>query len=358
MNRINLLDGLRGVFCIMILYEHYSPDFIPTAVYEFPLIRHSYIVVDFFFTLSGFILSMKYSRVIKSLTSLRDFFLKRFFRLYPLLILTSSISLIFELASNHWFMDIKNTPDSTDILIVRFINDILLINSSNFFGSFAMNVPSWSISSEFFCYLFFGFFVLIFYKFKMLNKVALGVSILTFMLLVVYLDAPFSTYNFGYIRGIFSFLVGVSIHLFSQNKKIYFSNYYQYIILGTFVFVCFLLSTEIPYISMMAALFLPYFFAFSILVLLNSNGFLTHFLNHKYITRIGEISFSVYLNHFLVVLIFPRVIFQILKFPNEVVYQMIVFLTCPTIVLFISFFTHKYIEVKLNLILRKLFLNQ
>ena len=358
MGRINILDGLRGVFCVMILYEHYSPDFIPTAVYEFPLIRHSYIVVDFFFTLSGFILSLKYSDIIKSWTLLFNFFLKRFFRLYPLLLITSSICLIFELASNHWFMNIKNTPDSNDVLLLRFINDILLVNSSTFFGSYAMNIPSWSISSEFFCYLFFGFFILILYRFRMFKRLTLVISILTFMFLVVYLDEPFSTYNFGYIRGIFSFLVGVSIHMFTQNKKIYFSNYYQYIILGTFVFVCFLLSTEIPNISIMAALFLPYFFAFSILVLLNSKGFLTHFLNHKYVTRIGEISFSVYLNHFLVVLIFPRVIFQIFKFPNEQVYQMIVFLICPIIVFLISFFTHKYIEVKLNLILRKRFLSQ
>lgn len=356
MNRINILDGLRGVFCIMILYEHYSPVYIPPSVYEFPLIRHSYIVVDFFFVLSGFILALKYSDKLKSWTSLHDFFLKRIFRLYPLLLITSSAFLILELVSNHWFVGLKNNPDSSYVLLIRFLNDILLFNNSSVLGSYAMNVPSWSISSEFFCYLFFGFFVFIFFKFPIFKKLGLVILILISMALIIYLEAPFSTYNFGYIRGIFSFLIGVLIHVLSENKQYSFSTYYQYLILTIFILFSCLLSFNIPHISIISALLLPHFFAWSILILLNSKGFLSNFFNNRYIIKIGELSFSVYLNHYLVVLIFPRVIFQIFKLPNEGIYQIVIFLICPLIVLFISFFTHKYIEVKWNRILRRRFL--
>ena len=84
MKRIVALDGLRGIFCLLIVFEHYSPVYIPSIIYEFPLIRHSYIVVDFFFVLSGYILALKYWESIKDIKSLKTFYLKRLFRLYPL----------------------------------------------------------------------------------------------------------------------------------------------------------------------------------------------------------------------------------------------------------------------------------
>ena len=58
--RINKLDGLRGIFSIMIVLLNYPQEFIPDwFTYNF-FIFESYVFVDFFFVLSGFVISYNY----------------------------------------------------------------------------------------------------------------------------------------------------------------------------------------------------------------------------------------------------------------------------------------------------------
>ena len=358
MQRIKILDGLRGVFCIMIVYEHYSGLYIPGIIYNFPLIRHSYIVVDFFFVLSGFILSIKYSSKIYNWFSLKTYLIKRIFRLYPLLFFTSSLFLIFELLTNHFFLSFKNSPDDFNVLLLRYLNDLLLINSSSLLGRYAMNIPSWSISAEFFCYFLFGLILLSFSKLMKFKLKFIAFTVILLAVSLIYLDSFFSTYQFGYLRGAISFLCGVLIAPYYRSKALNFPAYFQLIIVLIFIICSILLGIEISNISVIIGLFLPIFFSFSILVLLNSNGFVSIFLNNKNILKIGEISFSIYLNHYIIVLLLPRIFFQILKVPNEMIYQLGVFILCPIIVIFISKITHKFIEVKLNMFLRNKFLSK
>ena len=59
--RYDILDGLRGVAAVMVLLYHVFNDaksfFVwPTPVNEF---FHSFLAVDFFFILSGFVMSLR-----------------------------------------------------------------------------------------------------------------------------------------------------------------------------------------------------------------------------------------------------------------------------------------------------------
>ena len=351
MKRIVALDGLRGIFCLLIVFEHYSPVYIPSIIYEFPLIRHSYIVVDFFFVLSGYILALKYWESIKDLKSLKTFYLKRLFRLYPLVLLTSSIMFLIELITYFNFKNVKNDAVGINEIFQRYLNDIFLVNSSNVLGAHAMNIPSWSISAEFFCYLLFGVYLFYFKKVKYLIHFCL----LGFIIISFSNDIGFSTFTFGYIRGIISFLIGVI--LFKEQKLLNFKSrkIHQYYIVILFGLSLYLLKLKITVLNSFLSIALPFFFMLSIHNILTCKGFLTKFLNKPFITRIGELSFSIYLNHFLVVLILPRLIFQVFQVPNTPFYQIIVFILCPIIVIIISKFTNKYIEVSFNNYLRQKF---
>ena len=150
MKRILSLDGLRGVFCLLIVFEHYSPIYLPKLIYDFPVIRSSYIVVDFFFVLSGYILALKYWNSISDLKTLKSFYLKRLFRLYPLVLITSSFLLLIEIFTYYKLKGFKNDPISLYEISLRYLNDVLLVNSSNILGAHSMNIPSWSIYLEFF----------------------------------------------------------------------------------------------------------------------------------------------------------------------------------------------------------------
>ena len=59
--RIKKLDGLRGVFSLMVLFFHYRENMLPEMIYNNFLIRESYLFVDFFFVLSGYVIALNYN---------------------------------------------------------------------------------------------------------------------------------------------------------------------------------------------------------------------------------------------------------------------------------------------------------
>ena len=81
--RIRTLDGFRGIFALMIILLHANNNTILTKNF---LVRNSDYFVDYFFVLSGFVISYNYTKKIKDFNSFKDFIIKRFIRLYPLLL--------------------------------------------------------------------------------------------------------------------------------------------------------------------------------------------------------------------------------------------------------------------------------
>ena len=81
------LDGMRGVAALIILTRH-------TPIYWGELgFYHSYLAVDFFFMLSGFVLSHAYDKkLLTNEMSFYTFFITRVIRLYPLYFLAALLS--------------------------------------------------------------------------------------------------------------------------------------------------------------------------------------------------------------------------------------------------------------------------
>ncbi len=79
--RFEALDGWRGVCaCLVVLFHFngYSP------IYTAPLVRNSYLFVDFFFVLSGFVIAWNYGTRLGSWPEVRRFLVLRLGRVYPL----------------------------------------------------------------------------------------------------------------------------------------------------------------------------------------------------------------------------------------------------------------------------------
>ena len=150
-SRITKLDGLRGVFSLMVLFFHYRENMLPDMIYNNFFIRESYLFVDFFFVLSGYVIALNYHNL-SDFTSLKTYLRKRFLRLYPLLLFTTLIAFGFSFAS---YVTIIINPNLLETLSVNmkeeffyFLDTILLTNSTPILGPTAeMNTPSWSISS-------------------------------------------------------------------------------------------------------------------------------------------------------------------------------------------------------------------
>lgn len=82
--QLNILDGLRGVAAIMVVYFHLLQAYFPASS-ENPL-HHAFLAVDFFFLMSGYVIGYAYDSRIDYLT-VAQFMKIRLIRLHPLVIL-------------------------------------------------------------------------------------------------------------------------------------------------------------------------------------------------------------------------------------------------------------------------------
>ena len=82
--RFALLDGLRGVAALMVIWYHIFEGFATSPLDQ--KFNHGYLAVDFFFILSGFVIGYAYDDRWGKMTT-GQFFKRRLIRLHPLVIL-------------------------------------------------------------------------------------------------------------------------------------------------------------------------------------------------------------------------------------------------------------------------------
>lgn len=98
LERLNLLDSFRFIAIVMVLFYHYysrwtspiSKISLYNYEYTFDVFKYGYLGVEFFFMISGFVIYF-------TLTKTNSFWLflkKRFFRLFPTMVLCSLITLL------------------------------------------------------------------------------------------------------------------------------------------------------------------------------------------------------------------------------------------------------------------------
>ena len=104
-----LLDGLRGVAALLVLIYHIFEGFSFAEVTNgagngiITTLNHGHIAVDFFFILSGFVISYAYDDR-WSRMSVGDFFKRRLIRLHPMVVMGALIGAVAFIAdgSRQW----------------------------------------------------------------------------------------------------------------------------------------------------------------------------------------------------------------------------------------------------------------
>ena len=138
-----MLDALRGIAAISIVVFHYSLNL------EHQLLPNSFLAVDFFFVLSGFVVAHAYENRLTNGLSFRQFALLRLRRLYPLYFLGMTLPLIVA-----GIQILSEQPHfSRSLLAISYITEIFFlptpgIFSTGAFGTFPLNTPAWSLSLE------------------------------------------------------------------------------------------------------------------------------------------------------------------------------------------------------------------
>jgi len=349
--RITKLDGLRGLFSLMVVFFHIDKFALPSWMYDNFIIRESWSFVDFFFVLSGFVISYNYSNLSTS-SDFSKYMKKRFIRLYPLLIFTVTIFFGFDLTFNFLYPQFVENVDSFSDLTLRYFDSILFMNSTPILGNTGgINGPSWSISAEMISYFVYGIVSVVAIKSKR-NLILLAIILLGFAILIY--NKYFGIYlDFRFVRGLIAFNLGYFVWYFSRfNFKV--SNSYEYLgflCLGILFFGVHSLSGLTK--SITAMIVYPLYFSLFILVFIKSNGLLSRLMDSNIFTFLGKISYSVYLNHFLIILLIPTGAFKLLKINASDTNQLVVLLITLLIVIVYSELTYVFVERKGGKLLKK-----
>ena len=144
-DRLPVLDGLRGFAALFVLIRHTS------TFWGFHPFR-SYLAVDLFFILSGFVISFSYqSRLLEGTLAQRDFYFLRLIRLYPVYLFSACLCAFIALFRSQ--MAVNHPPDNA--LRILGILGFTLIFLPFPFGSlmypgglFPLNSVFWSLFFE------------------------------------------------------------------------------------------------------------------------------------------------------------------------------------------------------------------
>lgn len=89
-----LLDGLRGVAALLVVWYHIFEGYAFAGGIIVEVVNHGYLAVDFFFILSGFVISYAYDDRIGKKFTFNGLLKRRLIRLHPMVIMGALIGTV------------------------------------------------------------------------------------------------------------------------------------------------------------------------------------------------------------------------------------------------------------------------
>lgn len=143
-HKFETLDALRGLAAIAVLTGHVATYFGPRLLFP-----HAYLAVDFFFMLSGFVLTFAYQQKLDAGLTTFDFFKARIIRLYPLYAIGITIGLIYmEYIRHKAIVQLPAGDHALIILCAIFFLPVPAGVTSISAFAFPLDAPTWSLFFE------------------------------------------------------------------------------------------------------------------------------------------------------------------------------------------------------------------
>lgn len=313
-DRYYVLDTFRGFAALAVACGHFG--MLPSRSYIF--------AVDFFLVLSGFVLTHSY--FLSRRISFRDFVLRRFFRMYPLHAFSFLLCIAFYLIVGR------------DIVPRDFLLHLFFVQNLGFGpNELTFNWPAWTISVEFWLNVAVYAAILIIRPGPRTVMIwsAIGIAACYYILfratgfLNVLLPNYFGFLNSGLIRCLGAFLVGImAYYLYLRLQDWQLSKILM--LSALLVFAGIILGLRGGSVYGFAT---PFLFGGIVVVFAKAHGSAQRLLAKG--AYLGDISFSIYLMHFPIILVFWH--FQL----QETYWGVLVF---PPLVLTIAALVYRYFE--------------
>lgn len=301
--RYKQLDSLRGIAALTVFVGHSIGAIVnldllnkvtPTPLSIF---YNGYAAVMFFFVLSGFVLSLPFMDIGKSL-NLIPFYIKRVFRIYPAFIVAILLSLLFKqfLYDKHtmagsvlWFKQYW-AWDWNEANLKDTLRTFLLIGPK--FKTQLIDPPIWSLVVEMKMSLILPFFIFIVSRCRVV--VNIGMLLLISVLSYKFTALPMGVFYLGVL------LAKYQLYLRSMLKK-----WPNIVLILLAIFSLLLYDAGLEFLNLHTK---PNYFVFSnylpaigsgmIIILVLAIDKMSKLLERKAGVFLGEISYSFYLMHF------------------------------------------------------------
>jgi peptidoglycan/LPS O-acetylase OafA/YrhL len=337
-HRFHLLDGLRGLAAIAVVYWH-SPDYLWSRT------GHSnFLAVDFFFCLSGFVVSFAYERRLRDSLPFKEFLAARLIRLYLTFLLAVIVGLpvFFLLSVPH--------PVGSSLLkhiLVLIPLQLLMLPNFGIYPDvllYPLLNPGWSLFFEILANVAFGVLV-------KLRRASLPILLLLYAIALMSMirwtrlhhdvdvgwQSTFKSLCGGIARVTLSFIAGVFVQRIYRHKT---SQPFSTVI-GTLLALAitsallFSILTPLSFMQTRQYQLALLSVGFPCLILLGSFCRIPKTL-HPLCAFLGDISYPMYLFHYpsLMITEFPWVISRIHRFPS------IVHFVVPFMILLIGGFAY------------------
>lgn len=225
--RYELLDGLRGVAAVLVIWYHFFEAFATSPVDQ--MMNHGYLAVDFFFVLSGFVIGYAYdSRWASGLTPGR-FLLRRVVRLQPMVVLAVVLGAVAYAVQGCVRWD--GTPVAPSIVMLALLLGLFMIPvwpgmEADVRGNgemFPLNGPSWSLFFEYIGSVLYAFLLHKLSDRKLMyvvlvSAVGLAASALLDMSGAYHLGMGWTMAGYGFFGGFFRLSFSFSIGLLMSRR--------------------------------------------------------------------------------------------------------------------------------------------
>ncbi|WP_276866893.1 acyltransferase family protein [Bacteroides heparinolyticus] len=308
----HLLDGLRGVAALIVMWYHVFEGYAFAGNTMIENFNHGYLAVDFFFMLSGFVISYAYDDRWGGSFTMKDFFKRRLIRLHPMVIMGAVLGAITYCIQGSVQWD--GTHIATSMTMLALLCTMFLIPAVPGAGHevrgngemFPLNGPSWSLFFEYIGNILYALFIR-----RLPTKALAALVALTGAGLAGFALSDASGYgnigigwtldavNFGggALRMLFPFSMGM---LLARNFK-------PFKVRGAF-WICTALLVALlsmPYIEGMKPVCRNGIYeafciiaVFPVLVLLGASGTTTDSKSTRICKFLGEISYPLYIVHY------------------------------------------------------------
>jgi peptidoglycan/LPS O-acetylase OafA/YrhL len=325
-----VMDGLRGVAAMAVVFFH--------SFGKGGLVLNGPLAVDLFFILSGFVIAYSYDHRLRSGMAVSDFIAKRLIRLYPMVLIGALGGILIALVHN------KTNPAGAYPLGSIATSGGLSLALLPYLGhaisdeAFSFDPPLWSLFFEIAANLAYVIFA------RRLSNIVLVVIVLLGLAGVVVGGSlggnVKATILLGFPRVACGFFGGVLLCRFWRAGKLPKING-NFFALAAIIFAIFLMPKLIG-----GWAFLPIYGAFVAVIVCAAGA--KSSLTDKYCALLGEVSYPLYVLHWLTLYIFTWVGLKVgLAGPKYPILAVIHLLCAPVI----AYFAARYYEMPLRRLL-------